>query len=155
MKTIDELKNDETLDYTSKMQQLQHHGSLYQRALDILQPFNVVTVSVDAGGLNVGVTGDRYTLQQIWGGFRRLGLKTSERPVKGLTTFNAFWNADNGVRVFLMFSSISSALYCTASTTMNVTWQRAHVTSTVRCDSACFSMRTSQLSRLRAQAGQL
>ena len=52
-------------------------------------------------------------------------------------------------------SSRSSGLYCTASTTMKVTWQRAQVTSTVRCDSACFSILTSQLSRLRAQAGQL
>lgn len=68
--------------------------------LDIDVGFNL-----DNSYINFSFTGDGDKLTTVWKALRRYGYNTLARPVKGDTTFHAFWKRDGLVELFMSFSS--------------------------------------------------
>lgn len=69
-------------------------------ALDLDIGFNL-----DNSYITVSFTGDGDKLTAVWRALRRYHYNTTARPVKGDTTFNAFWSRDGQAEIFMMFSS--------------------------------------------------
>ena len=78
---------------------------LYDDILDALRAAKIVTVSTFYG-LSVSVSGDANSLQAIFVGLRRLGLKPRVRPEAGETTYESGWcDAKGDSKLWLHFTS--------------------------------------------------
>jgi hypothetical protein len=60
---------------------------------------------LDNTWISLSFSGDGPRLAAVWRVLRRHGFNTSARPVKGDTTFHAFWKREGQAEIFMSFSS--------------------------------------------------